>query len=54
MGLFSQWMDILNGYAWGPIMILFLVGTGLFLTIRLRFVQIRRFGHAVNPHFSPL
>jgi len=33
---------------WGPWTIVLLLGTGLFLTIRLRFVQIVRFGDAVR------
>lgn len=32
---------------WGPPMLVFLVGTGLYLTIRLRFLQFRRLGHAM-------
>lgn len=34
--------------AWGPIMICLLVGTGLYLTIRLGFVQFRHLGHALR------
>ena len=40
-------MDAANGVLWGPIMIVLLVGTGLYLTIRLRFVQIRQFKHSL-------
>jgi AGCS family alanine or glycine:cation symporter len=36
----------LGDFAWGPIMIVFLVGTGLYLTIRMGFIQIRGFRHA--------
>jgi len=36
---------------WGPWTIALLLGTGLFLTIRLRFVQIVRFGDAVRTMF---
>ncbi|NIA14619.1 MAG: sodium:alanine symporter family protein, partial [Nitrospiraceae bacterium] len=41
-------MQSLNGIVWGPVMIALLVGTGLYLTIRLVFVQIRLFGHSVR------
>lgn len=41
-------MRELNGVLWGPIMIVLLVGTGLYLTIRLRFVQVRRFAHSIR------
>ena len=37
-----------DGWIWGPPLMVLLVGTGLFLTILLRFVQIRGFKHAVN------
>ena len=35
------------GYVWGVPLIVVLVGTGLFLTIRLAFIQVRRLGHAL-------
>jgi len=45
--LFSDLMDRMNGIVWGPGMIVLLVGTGLYLTIRLGFVQLRYFRHAL-------
>ena len=36
----------LSGIVWGPVMVAMLVGTGLYLTIRLKFVQIRHLGHS--------
>lgn len=33
-----------NSFAWGPIMLILLVGTGIFLTIRTGCIQVRRFG----------
>ena len=41
---FVRWLD---GVVWGPVMIILLVGTGIYLTLRLRFVQVRYFAHAV-------
>lgn len=35
-----------------PVLVVVLFGTGLFLTLRLRFVQLRRFGHAVREFFG--
>jgi AGCS family alanine or glycine:cation symporter len=35
-----------------PVLVIVLFGAGLFLTIRLRFVQIRRFGEAVGAFFG--
>ena len=34
----SQLLNDVNDFVWGPIMLAFLVGTGVFLTIRLRFL----------------
>ena len=48
MDQFAVWMDKVNGIVWGPAMIVFLVGTGLYLTIRLRFVQLRHLGHSIR------
>jgi len=45
---FSHWMQVMNGIVWGPPMILLLIGTGLFLTIRLRGIQLRYFRHALR------
>ncbi|MGM0679405.1 alanine/glycine:cation symporter family protein [Thiohalophilus sp.] len=42
----TDWTGIVSGYAWGIPSIILLVGTGLYLTIRLRFVQIRGFQHS--------
>jgi AGCS family alanine or glycine:cation symporter len=38
----------LGEMVWGPVMIFLLVGTGLYLSIRLGFVQFRHFAHAVG------
>ncbi|MFZ1859481.1 MAG: alanine:cation symporter family protein, partial [Candidatus Competibacter sp.] len=37
----------LNGYLWGPPMLILLFGTHLFLTVRLRFIQ-RHIGTAIK------
>ncbi len=36
--------DALNAFAWGPIMLVLLVGTGIFLTVRTRCIQVTKFG----------
>jgi len=46
MEVVASWINGLNGLVWGPVMIVLLVGTGLYLTIRLRFVQLRHLGHS--------
>lgn len=38
----------INSFAWGPIMLLLLVGTGVYLTFRTRFVQVRKFGYIMK------
>jgi AGCS family alanine or glycine:cation symporter len=45
--MFADWMQVMNGIVWGPPMVILLIGTGLFLTIRLRFIQLRYFTHAL-------
>ena len=39
---------VLNSFAWGPIMLILLVGTGVFLTIRTGCIQVRRFGYIMK------
>ncbi|KPL27012.1 MAG: hypothetical protein AMJ72_11240 [Acidithiobacillales bacterium SM1_46] len=39
-------LDRIDDFVWGPFTIVLLVGTGLFLTIRLKFLQFRRFRHS--------
>ena len=48
MDSFATLMETMNGIVWGPFMIVLLVGTGLYLTIRLRFVQLRYLDHGVK------
>ncbi|WP_416224239.1 alanine/glycine:cation symporter family protein [Thiohalophilus sp.] len=42
----TEWTGTVSDYAWGIPSIILLVGTGLYLTIRLRFVQLRGFKHS--------
>ena len=37
-----------NNFVWGPIMLALLVGTGIFLTIRLKFLPWRNLGYAIK------
>ena len=45
---FSNFVDFLNGIAWGPWMLILLVGTGIFLSSRMGFIQFTRFGYAMK------
>lgn len=40
--------SVVNGFVWGPIMLALLVGTGIFLTFRTGWVQVRRFGYIMR------
>ena len=46
--MFSDVIQFLNNIAWGPWMLILLVGTGIYLTIRTGFLQIRKFGYAIR------
>jgi len=48
----SEFMSSLNSFVWGPVMLVFLVGTGVFLTLRLRFIQIVHLFRALRLVFS--
>ena len=43
-----QWLGSINDVVWGPPMLILLVGTGLFLTLRLRGLQFRSLWHALD------
>ena len=45
---FSELVSKLNDLAWGPWMLLLLVGTGVYLSARVGFIQFRRFGYAMK------
>jgi len=38
----------LNGLVWGPYMLVLLVGTGIFFSIRTKFLQVGKFGYAMR------
>lgn len=39
---------VVNGFAWGPVMLVLLVGTGIYLTVLTRGIQVRRFGYILK------
>jgi AGCS family alanine or glycine:cation symporter len=45
---FSDFVYKANDILWGPVTIIFLVGTGLYVTVKLRFIQVRHFWHSVK------
>jgi AGCS family alanine or glycine:cation symporter len=48
MDALNDMLNLVDAFFWGPVTILLLVGTGLFLTIRLLFIQVRHLGHAIG------
>ena len=44
----SDIVSWLNGIAWGPWMLLLLVGTGVYLSARVGFIQFAKFGYAMK------
>lgn len=47
--MLTQWVTEFNSFLWGPLFLIpLLCGTGLFYTLRLRFVQVRKFGLALR------
>ncbi|HRW12210.1 MAG TPA: sodium:alanine symporter family protein [Syntrophomonas sp.] len=53
MEAFSALISTVNGFVWGPWMLVLLVGTGIFLTLRLGFLQITQLPYALKLAFSP-
>ena len=48
----TAFFSFINGYLWGPPMIILLFGTHLFMTIRTKFIQ-RKIGTAIKLSFTP-
>ncbi len=44
----NEIVSYLNGIAWGPWMLLLLVGTGIYLSARVGFIQFAKFGYAMK------
>lgn len=49
----SRILETVDGVVWGPVMLILLVGTGIFLTIKLRFLPWRYLPKALKMAFSP-
>ncbi|MGN0521475.1 MAG: alanine/glycine:cation symporter family protein [Eubacterium sp.] len=45
-------INALRDFVWGPVMLVFLVGTGVFLTIKLKFLPWRNLGSSLKRLFS--
>ncbi|MBU1338723.1 MAG: alanine:cation symporter family protein, partial [Acidobacteria bacterium] len=53
MSFFDTTIKTLAGIVWGPHMAVLLLGAGIFLTFRLKFIQVRKFPLAVSLAFGP-
>ncbi len=45
---------VLNSFAWGPVMLVLLVGTGIYLSVRTGFIQATRFGRIMRATLGSL
>jgi len=48
----TEWFEMLGSWVWGPVMLVMLVGTGLYLTIRMGGMQFRLLPKALKLAFS--
>lgn len=52
MEWFENLISTISGIVWGPPLLILIVGTGLFLTIRISFLQFSHLGYALKLSFS--
>ncbi len=52
MEYLAELVDNVSGFVWNSILLYLLVGTGLWFTIRTRFVQVRKFGEGFKKLFG--
>lgn len=52
MEKFSEFLVTLSGYIWGPPLLILLVGTGIFLTFRVAFLQVGLLPYALKMVFT--
>ena len=45
---FTKFVTALDDFAWGPVMLILLVGTGVYFTARTGALQFRKFGYAMK------
>ncbi|MBE5997490.1 MAG: sodium:alanine symporter family protein, partial [Lachnospiraceae bacterium] len=48
MEAFTKFVTMLDDFAWGPVMLILLVGTGVYFTVRTGALQFRKFGYAMK------
>lgn len=45
---FAGIVEKIDGWVWGPVLLVLLAGTGIYLSVRMGFPQFRRFGYAMK------
>lgn len=49
---FTEVLSVVNNFVWGPYMLALLIGTGIYLTFRLKFLPWRNLGYALKSVFA--
>jgi AGCS family alanine or glycine:cation symporter len=52
MKFVTEWFEMIGSWVWGPVMLVLLVGTGLYFTVRMGGMQFRLLPHALKLAFS--
>lgn len=52
MAGFEEFLAVISGVVWGPPLLILIVGTGIYLTVRLGFLQVRLLPYALKLVFS--
>lgn len=52
MEMITKILDAVDSFVWGPVMLTLLVGTGIFLTVRTKFLPWRNLGYALKSTLS--
>lgn len=48
MGAYTEILNQVSGFVWGPAMLILLVGTGIFLTVGTSFIPLRKIGYGLR------
>ena len=49
---FLEILEMIDGWVWGPVMLVILVGTGVYLTLRTKFLPWRNLGDDIMSTLS--
>ncbi|WP_101846122.1 alanine/glycine:cation symporter family protein [Halobacillus sp. Marseille-P3879] len=53
LGAIHSFLEAASGFVWGPVLLILLVGTGIYLTLRLGFLQFKTLPYALRLAFKP-